>query len=85
MTTLFTPQDIFSLPNQGLMVTGKITGDEIKAGMSLKIQNDAGKNEIGKIIRVEQRKNSPIAGLLINGIAVETLQAKIGQPLEITI
>ncbi len=79
MATNFVPQDIFKLPNQGLMVSGKISGDEVKAGMHIIIGN-----EIGKITRVEQRQNNPVAGLLISGIELETLQEKIGKSLEIT-
>jgi hypothetical protein len=79
MAVNFVPQNIFKLPNQGLMVSGKISGDEVKAGMHIIIGN-----ETGQITRVELHPNNPVAGLLISGIDLETLQGKIGQSLEIT-
>jgi hypothetical protein len=67
------------------MVTGKISGGEVKIGMQIMIENAVGQNEAGKITKVEQRKNNPIVGLLITGIGTETFQTKIGQSLEITL
>lgn len=76
MPTSFIPQIIFSLPNQGLMVTGKISGDEVNAGLSITIGN-----ETGSIVRVEQHKGNPTVGLLISGIKLETIQEAIGQTI----
>jgi hypothetical protein len=79
MPVNFIPQDIFSLAKQGLMVTGQISGGEVKAGMSITIGN-----ETGIITKVEQRKGISTVGLLITGVRLEAFQGKIGQPVTIS-
>jgi translation elongation factor EF-Tu-like GTPase len=79
MPISFIPQDIFSIAKQGLMVTGKISGGEVKAGMLIKVGE-----ETGTITKVDQRTGVPTVGLMIRGVQLETLQGKTGQSLTIT-